>query len=495
MSKKPYSAPRLAAAALIFVFPQIANATNGMNLEGYGPIATAMGGASMAYDNGTAAVMNNPATLALAPEGHRADFALGMLGPNVDSSASGQTWGSSGDAYYMPAFGWSRVKGDNVWGVGVFAQGGMGTDYSMGPGAAFSAMAMSSGGTATGLGSPSASSIANAGVLEERSEVGVGRLIFPLAHKVNDKLTVGGSLDLVWASLDLKMAMPGAKMISMMGSGLIDGSMVTGLQTAMGAGQLNDVYYGYFDFSNNNDYTGQASSTGYAGKLGVTYRINDKLTLGAVYQAKTHVRDMDGRAKVSMAVSADTGYLGGGANSSSYTDAVFPLSGTIYIRDFQWPEIFAGGLAYQATPDLMLVADLKQIVWSEVMKQFRMSFIADNSVANGAFAGMTMNATLPQNWDDQTVVQLGAAYRLDGDWTIRGGYNRASNPVPDATVHYLFPAIVVEHYTGGVGYRLNENTDIHFSMTHVPANTVTSTEGISIRHSQTNWQLLYSQRY
>ena len=40
-------------------------ATNGMNLEGYGPIATAMGGASMAYDNGTAAVINNPATLAL----------------------------------------------------------------------------------------------------------------------------------------------------------------------------------------------------------------------------------------------------------------------------------------------------------------------------------------------------------------------------------------------------------------------------------------------
>ena len=36
-----------------------------MNMEGYGPIATGMGGASMAYDNGTAAVINNPATLGL----------------------------------------------------------------------------------------------------------------------------------------------------------------------------------------------------------------------------------------------------------------------------------------------------------------------------------------------------------------------------------------------------------------------------------------------
>ena len=61
-------------------------ATNGMNLEGYGPIALGAGGASYAYDNGLAAVMNNPATLALAADGRRADLALGYLGPNVNSS-------------------------------------------------------------------------------------------------------------------------------------------------------------------------------------------------------------------------------------------------------------------------------------------------------------------------------------------------------------------------------------------------------------------------
>ena len=31
-------------------------ATDGMNMEGYGPVATALGGASLAYDNGTATV-------------------------------------------------------------------------------------------------------------------------------------------------------------------------------------------------------------------------------------------------------------------------------------------------------------------------------------------------------------------------------------------------------------------------------------------------------
>lgn len=81
--------PRLAGLCLIAVLlvPAAAIwATNGMNLEGYGPIATGMGGASMAYDNGTAAMMNNPATLTLLMQGWRLDVALGMLGPDVEAS-------------------------------------------------------------------------------------------------------------------------------------------------------------------------------------------------------------------------------------------------------------------------------------------------------------------------------------------------------------------------------------------------------------------------
>ncbi len=66
--------------------PALVWATNGMNMEGYGPIATGMGGASFAYDNGTAAVMNNPATLGLMGKGSRLDVALGFLGPDVTST-------------------------------------------------------------------------------------------------------------------------------------------------------------------------------------------------------------------------------------------------------------------------------------------------------------------------------------------------------------------------------------------------------------------------
>ena len=79
-------------------------ATNGMLMEGYGPVGLSMGGAAQAYDNGTAAMMNNPATLQLGENGTRADLAIGLLGPNV--TAMGEK--SGGTAYWMPAFGWIR---------------------------------------------------------------------------------------------------------------------------------------------------------------------------------------------------------------------------------------------------------------------------------------------------------------------------------------------------------------------------------------------------
>src|SRR5665647_740802 len=118
-------------AAGIMASP-LAYATNGMNLEGYGPVAEAMGGASMAYDNGLAAVMNNPATLGMMPEdSSRVDVALGVLAPAITASVpvGAPSVDSSATAFYMPAMGYAKKSGQMTYGVGVFSQGGMGTEY------------------------------------------------------------------------------------------------------------------------------------------------------------------------------------------------------------------------------------------------------------------------------------------------------------------------------------------------------------------------------
>jgi long-chain fatty acid transport protein len=416
-------------------------ATNGMLMEGYGPIALSMGGAAQAYDNGTAAMINNVATLQLGENGTRADAALGVLGPNV--TAMGER--SGGTSYVMPAVGWTRKNDQFTYGVGVMGQGGMGTEYS-----ASTLMAM-------GTGEP------------VRSELAVGRVIFPISYKVNSQLNVGASLDYTWSSLDMRMAATLGQ-LGLMYTGGTDGFSPQNLQAAMGQLTQANVSTARIDFSNNNDFTGAAKSTGFTGKLGMTYALDNTLTLGASYHLKTRLGDM----KTS-------------ANGATLTMGQ-AMTGQMVIHNFQMPSTLALGAAWKVNSKLMLAADVKTIDWSSVMESFKMSF---------SNAGGTVDFAMPQNWKDQRVLSLGGAYQINDTLVLRAGYSHSTNPVPAATVHPLFPAIVKDHYTAGFGYQIDKNMSITAAVSHAPKVTVAADQllGQPITHSQTNYQLMLSVRY
>jgi long-chain fatty acid transport protein len=408
-------------------------ATNGMLMEGYGPQALSMGGAAAAYDNGTAGMMNNPATLQLGANGTRADIALGVLGPNV--TAMGQK--SDGTSYVMPAVGWVKKNDQFSWGVGMFGQGGMGTEFG-----------------------------ANAGLMANmRSELGVGRVIFPLAYRVSPQLSVGASLDYSWASMDMQMTTNRANLNGMMDSANPNSSAALGT--------MGNPSYGRLDFSNSNDFSGAAKSTGWTGKFGAVLEATPELTLGFSHQLKTNLADM-----TTSATGAKFELYGGSNGTTS-------MVGKLTIHNFQMPAVTTIGGAYKASPELTLVADIKNIGWSSVMKKFLMTFDA----------GQPLQFAMDQNWKDQTVVSLGGAYRLNESTVLRAGYSHASNPVPDAYVHPLFPAIVKSHLTAGIGHKFNDQVSMDIAVSHAPKVSVTSGQGAAISHSQTNYQLMLSYRY
>ncbi|MEY4732785.1 MAG: hypothetical protein RLZZ464_851 [Pseudomonadota bacterium] len=430
------------AASALLLASLSAHATNGMLMEGYGPQSLAMGGAAQAYDNGTAGMMNNPATLQLAANGTRADLALGVLGPNVTSMGEK----SSGTSYVMPAFGWVRKNDQYSYGIGVFGQGGMGTEYA--------ARSMNAAGTDQPV----------------RSELAVGRVIAPVSYKLNERTNVGATLDYTWASLDMRMAALFGQMAGM--SPMPTGGFAT-MMGAIQQGQMPAPSTVRIDFSDNNSFTGAAKSSGITGKLGMTFEASKDLTLGASYQVKTRLGDM----KTS-------------ATGASMTMGQV-LTGRMVVQDFQMPSVLAVGASWAATPQLQLVADLKRIGWSAVMQNFKMTFESSQGLG-------TMGFTMPQNWKDQTVVALGGAYQLDDAWTLRAGYNHASNPIPDGTVNPLFPAIVKDHYTAGFGYKVSKAVSVDASISHAPTVTVVNTSGqapLTITHSQTNYQMMLSYRY
>lgn len=434
-------------------------ATNGMLMEGYGPIALSMGGASQAYDNGTAGMINNVATLQLGENGTRADVALGILGPNV--TAMGDK--SGGTSYVMPAVGWTRKTDQMTFGVGLMGQGGMGTEYG-----STSPLAMGTGSNV-------------------RSELSVGRVIFPFAYQASPDVTLGASIDYSWAGMDMKMAAQSSDLLNMYAAG--NGWTTSQAQTAFGgmvtninamssvAGALGNPDYARLDFSNSSDFTGSAKSGGFTGKLGITIKATSDLTLGASYQLKTNLADMKTGANAARftLINSSAGYN-------------FPIDGKLVIRDFQMPAVLAAGLAFQANPRLVLSADVKSIDWSAVMSSFNMTF--ESAMGDLKFS-------MPQNWKDQTVVSLGGAYKMSDALVLRAGYSHSTNPVPDATVHPLFPAIIKNHYTAGFGYQVDKNMSVNAAVSHAPKVTVAAGQlgGAAITHSQTNYQLMLSYRY
>jgi long-chain fatty acid transport protein len=457
----------------------LAHATNGMNLEGYGPIAAAMGGASMAYDNGTAAVMNNPATLGLMSEGAQLDVAVGMLGPSITAKAGPMTVDSSATAFYMPAMGYARKSGQWTYGAGVFSQGGMGTEY-----AANSFMAAGSG-------------------QNVRSEVGVGRVILPLVYQASDAVNIGGSVDFVWAGMDLKMAMPGTSFFDMVPGvgtqtyGSVSGSAMAAMAGfglaggCVNAASTNCLGFARLDFSDGSAFTGQAKGNGMAFKLGGTFKVNSQLTLGATYHSKTSLGDLTTTgATMSMNVVAATA-LGGGT-------ATIPVSGSVSVRNFQWPETYGFGAALQATDQLMLVADYKRIGWKNVMKNFNVTFTANATQASPLAAGLantSVDMTMFQNWSDQDVFELGGAYKLSDAFTVRGGINVANNPVPDKYMNPLFPAIGKSHVSLGAGYTLSPVSSLNFNYVYMKKISATNGQGVTVDFGGFSSQLLYSHRF
>ncbi|WP_416546429.1 OmpP1/FadL family transporter [Limnohabitans sp. DCL3] len=447
---------RATVVAAVLATGSTAWATNGMLMEGYGPQALSMGGAAQAYDNGTAGMMNNPATLQLSANGTRADFALGVLGPKVTSMGEK----SGGTSYVMPAFGWVRKNDQYSYGIGVFGQGGMGTEYAAG--------SMNAARTPAPV----------------RSELAVGRVILPGSYKVNDQLNVGATLDFTWASLDMRMAalfgqmagmnpMPTGQLAQMMGGMTTRLVNETDEDYAQRMQQLQQMPV-RIDFSNNNDFTGQAKSTGLTGKLGLTYLVNPDLTVAASYQLKTNLGDME--------TSGSGATLTMGSNPA--------MVGKMVVNNFQMPAVLAVGASWVPAPRLQLVADVKRIDWSSVMSSFRMSFELP-----GGSGGMGF--TLPQNWKDQTVISLGGAYKATDAWTLRAGYSHSSNPISDAMVHPLFPAIIKNHLTAGFGYQINKNLSLDGAVSYAPKVTVVAGQlgGQNITHGQTNYQVLLGYRY
>jgi long-chain fatty acid transport protein len=267
-------------------------------------------------------------------------------------------------------------------------------------------------------------------------------------------------------------------------------------------GAINDIGWGYFDFEKGGHFSQSAKATGWAGNIGFTYKVSPQLTIGGIYHAKTSLSDMVTDSN-GATVKFNVNSLGGVPGMLAPGQNTLTVTGKVTIRNFQWPETYGFGFAYQANDQWMVTADYKHIGWAATMRNLDMKF-------EGSLLGMdmSMNLLYKQDWKDQDVIQLGAAYKYSDALTLRFGANLGNNPIPDQTVSALFPAIMKDHYSAGFGYAFDKASSIDGAIVYAPkvnvtnnwsaasslAGGTTSNQNISLG-TDLSYQIMYSHRF
>src|SRR3990167_4287963 len=90
----------------------------------------------------------------------------------------------------------------------------------------------------------------------------------------------------------------------------------------------------------------------------------------------------------------------GATGASLSATGGFLDQGRITVVDFQWPATTAVGLAWQATPALLLAADVKRLDWASVMKDFKLRYDSAGTSMPGVSGSVSF--ALPPNWQGPT---------------------------------------------------------------------------------------------
>lgn len=399
------------AAVIGLVAPGFAFATNGYFSEGYGMKNKGRAGAATAMTDSAFGGATNPATMVFT--GDRIDFGITLFSPRREASRTGS--GAAG-------VDGSADSDSNYFGIPEFGYNKMiNQNLSLG------ITVYGNGGMNTDypggqISAASACAAFNPGQPSYNLLCGNGALgvdlmqliIAPtLAYKINPNHSIGIA-------------------------------PLIGYQRFAAEGLQG--FAGFSTDPANLTNRGHDDSFGYGVRVGWYGKVSPTLALGAAYASKMSMDEFDK-------------YRG-----------LFAQQG-----GFDIPEHYNVGVAWQATPKLLVALDYQRINYSKIDSVGNPSADILQCAGGNLASCLGGSAGAGFGWQDINVFKLGFEYQYNQEWTLRAGWNHGDNPIrsQDVTFNILAPGVMEDHITLGATYKTRGGGELTMFYMHAFSSDVT----------------------
>lgn len=147
-------------------------------------------------------------------------------------------------------------------------------------------------------------------------------------------------------------------------------------------------------------------------------------------------------------------------NAEGHTDVkgLLNLTSDMKVR-IKTPDTVTLSATWEATDALRLSGTARWSKWSN----FR-----SLNVQNLDLAGTKLGTTVVENnWDDTWFFSVGADYKLNGQWTVRGGVAYDQGPVENQYRMAVIPDTDRVWFSGGASYKYTDNLTFDFGATYI----------------------------
>ncbi|MFC1629028.1 OmpP1/FadL family transporter [Gemmatimonadota bacterium] len=172
--------------------------------------------------------------------------------------------------------------------------------------------------------------------------------------------------------------------------------------------------------------TDMASAIGY--NAGLLFKASDQIMLGASYRAAVDM-DYEGTATITQILTGVAPIDGAVAATAGDHDVATSIA---------YPSVTTFAIAFKATDQLLLEADVNLTGWSSFEKL----------VVTGLPTG---TETIDEDYENSMTIRIGAEYWKDDTMAIRAGFLLDQTPVPNKSISPLLPDAQRTGFSFGIG--------------------------------------------